>query len=234
LSAKFQTNMTDPTKLSDIFIVIPAFNEQKRLPRILKDLGKTRFRIIVVDDGSTDGTGESLGRWGDILTISHKINLGKGSAMKTGCRKAFAMGAKAVIFMDADGQHRAQDLNNFTSALSHGYQVVFGSRNFGMGVPFVRYMGNKFASLLVSFLFGIYVSDLTCGYRGVTKEAFERINWESSGYSVETEMVIKAAKYKLKYCEVPVEVLYFDRVKGVTILDAFAIFFDVLRWRLSL
>ena len=97
----------------------------------------------------------------------------------------------------------------------------------------MRFLGNKFASVLIVLLFGIYVSDLVCGYRALSKEAFKKINWESAGYAVETEMVIKTGKYGLKFCEVSIETVYLDNVKGVTILDAVNILFDVFRWRLT-
>ena len=164
--------------------------------------------------------------------LTHRVNLGKGAAMKTGAEAAFAFGADGVIFMDSDGQHKVSDLPKFVEALKK-YDVVLGSRTLSHGVPLVRFLGNKFASMLIASLFGIYVSDLVCGYRAITKDAYEKVAWESSGYAVETEMVIKTAKYGLKYCEVPVETVYLDNVKGVTILDAFNILLDVFRWRLT-
>lgn len=98
----------------------------------------------------------------------------------------------------------------------------------------VRYLGNKFASVLVGFFFGIYVSDLLCGFRGVTRDAYEKIKWESSGYGVETEMVIRTGKAKVGHCEVPIETIYLSGVKGVTILDAFGILLQVVKWRLTI
>jgi hypothetical protein len=100
-------------------------------------------------------------------------------------------------------------------------------------MPLVRFLGNKFASVLISLLFGIYVSDLICGFRAFTKNAYKKIKWESRGYGIETEMIIKTGKAGLRHCEVPVETVYYDRFKGVTILDAFSILFDVFKWRLA-
>ena len=217
-----------------IFVVIPAYNEAKRIGEVLSGLKRTELPVVVIDDGSSDKTVEVAKKHG-VTTLRHKINLGKGAAMKTGAQAAFGLGADAVIFMDSDGQHRVEGLDNFVRALKSGMSdVVFGSRNLSMGVPLDRYLGNKVASVLVSLLFGIYVSDLICGYRALTKKAFKRLNWESSGYGVETEMVILTRKRHLKYCEVPVATLYYDKVKGVTILDAIGILFDVIRWKLTL
>ena len=223
----------------NICIVIPAYNEEKRIGSVLQDLRDVKLPIIVVDDGSTDKTERVLQKIQNpnskIQMLRHRVNLGKGAAMKTGAEAAFGMGADAVIFMDSDGQHKGQDLGGFIEALEKGkFDIIFGSRNLSYGVPFVRFMGNKFASVFVSLLFGIYVSDLLCGFRAITKKAYQKIKWESTGYAVETEMVIKTAKFRLKHCEVPVQTVYLDSVKGVTILDAFNILFNVIYWRINL
>ena len=222
----------------NIFIVIPAYNEEKHIKRVLGEVVKSGLRVIVVDDGSVDETADILTPFtihhSPFTRLNHRVNLGKGAAMKTGAEAAFEMGADAIIFMDSDGQHKASDLPKFVKALKNGkFDVVFGSRNLSVGVPFVRLLGNKFAARLISLLFGIYVPDLICGYRALTKKAYKRIIWESTGYAVETEMVIKTGKYGLKYCEVPIETVYLDSVKGVTVIDALNILFDVFRWRVT-
>lgn len=216
-----------------IAIVIPAYNEQRHVTRVLHDVLPLGYPVFVVDDGSSDQT-FTLAAKTSAVVLRHKINLGKGAAMKTGAEAAFNAGADAVIFMDSDGQHKVDDLMGFISALHGGKtDVVFGTRNLSLGVPLVRYVGNKFASLLIRFFFGIYVSDLLCGFRAITKSAFRQMNWTSSGYGVETEMAILTGKYNLKFCESPVEVVYFDHYKGVTVFDAVHILFNVLAWRIK-
>lgn len=219
-----------------IFIIIPLYNEEKHISGVLRDVSKYRYPILVINDGSADNsirkiTGSNLK---GIAVLEHKVNLGKGAAMKTGAEYAFGKGADGVIFMDSDGQHAAADIPKFVKALEENYQVVFGSRNLNLNLPLVRYFGNKAASVLVNLLFGIYVSDLVCGFRALSKEGYKAVRWESPGYGVETEMVIRSAKKRVKTCEVPVETIYHNRVKGVTIVDAFGIFFSVLKWRLRI
>lgn len=216
-----------------IYIVVPAYNEGKRIGKVLKELKAQRLPVIVVDDGSKDNTYKEALK-SKYLVLKHRINLGKGAAMKTGAMAAFKLGADAVIFMDSDGQHKVEDLPNFTKALNTKTDIVFGSRNLGLKMPFVRFAGNKVASVFVNILFGIYVSDLVCGFRAITKKAFSKIMWESTGYGVETEMVIRTAKSGLIHCEVPVKTVYYDQYKGVSIMDAFDILFSVLRWRIKL
>ena len=219
-----------------IFVAVPLFNEKKHINLVLKDINKYKLPIIIVNDGSTDGSEIGIKdlRIKNLVLLEHKINLGKGAAMKTGAEYAFKKGADAVIFMDSDGQHKANDLSKFVDALKSGkYDVVLGSRNLSMGVPLVRYLGNKAASLVLRFLFGVYVSDPICGFRALTKTGYKKIKWESDGYGVETEMVAKIGKYNIKHTEVPVETIYIDGVKGVTLFDAFGILGEVVKWRFT-
>lgn len=222
-----------------IAIVMPVFNEEKHIENVLIGLSKQKLPVIVVNDGSKDKskaiTEKLASRYPLITSLSHSVNLGKGSAMKTGAEYAFSKGFDAIIFMDSDGQHAVSDLSKFVEKLNtNKFDLVFGSRNLNLGVPFIRYIGNKVASVFVSLLFGIYVSDLISGYRAITSKAYKKIKWQSQGYGVETEMVIRAKKANLKYCEIAVETIYFDEFKGVSILDAFNVFLNVLYWRLKI
>jgi glycosyltransferase involved in cell wall biosynthesis len=220
-----------------ISIVIPLFNEEKHILDVLKGVRKYDYPVIVVDDGSTDESKAKVvaSKLKDIKLIEHKINLGKGAAMKTGAEYAFEQGAEAVVFIDSDAQHNPEDLGKFIKSLeAKNCEVVFGSRNLNLGVPLVRYLGNKFASLLVALFFRIYVSDILCGFRAITRSAYQKIKWESTGYGVETEMVIRTGKLRMNFCEVPVETIYHSGVKGVTLLDAIGILAQVVKWRLTI
>jgi len=216
-----------------IFLVIPGYNEAAHIGNVLKGALKCGLPVVFVDDGSSDKTQKVVKSFKKVVYARHKINLGKGAAIKTGAEIAFKKGAEGVIFMDSDGQHKPSDIGKFVEKLGEGYDVVLGTRNYSSGVPLVRYLGNKLASILVSILFRIYVSDLICGFRATTRNAFNKMELESADYAVETEMVIKIKKKGLSYCEVPVETVYNDTAKGVTILDAVNIFFEVVRWRLT-
>lgn len=220
-------------------VVLPIHNEGSRVTDILEKLNKKRLPVFAVNDGSSDSTSkilsESKKKFAYLTVINHKINLGKGAALRTGCDAAVESGAQAIIMMDSDGQHEVEDIDNFLdNDLLLSYDIIFGSRNLTINNPLVRLLGNKFASILVSILFGIYVSDLLCGFRAFNSKIYKKIIWESKGYGVETEMVVKTARYKLKFCEVPVQTIYHDKTKGVTLLDSLGIFFDVLKWKINL
>jgi glycosyltransferase involved in cell wall biosynthesis len=221
----------------NIFIVIPFYNEQKHITTVVKDLLEYRLPIILIDDGSNDGYESKINnlKSSSLTLLKHKINLGKGAAMKTGADYAFANGADAIIFMDGDGQHKPEDLPKFIKALkTTSADIVFGSRNYSYGVPLIRFLGNKLASVVLTVLFGIYVSDVLCGYKGLTKKAYKKVRWNSIGYGVETEIVVRTGKMKLDFCEIPVQSIYHDKVKGVTMLDAFEILWGVIKWRFTI
>ena len=213
----------------NIFVIIPALNEESRIGKVLTGVQKKRFPIVVVDDGSKDKTSRVAKRFTPYV-LKHPINLGKGAALKTGCLAAFKLGAEAVIFMDSDGQHKASDLPKFVKGLK-SCNVVFGVRNFGK-IPLVRLLGNKLITSIVGLFFGIKVQDILCGFKAFTKKAFEKVRWYSSGYGVETEIVALTGKYNLKNCEVPVATLYYDKFKGLTIEQGMGIMLEIIQFKL--
>jgi glycosyltransferase involved in cell wall biosynthesis len=220
-----------------ISIVIPLYNEEQYISEVLNGLAPYKLPVIVVDDGSTDKSLQKLknSKNKNFQVLEHKVNLGKGAAMKTGADWAFSNGSDAVIFMDSDNQHEAADVSKFVSALeSKKYDIVFGTRNYNYGVPLVRFLGNKFASVLLKVMFNIFITDVLCGFKGMTKDAYKKLKWNSTGYGVETEIVARAGKNKLSFKEVPIQTIYHDKDKGVTILDAFGVLGQVIVWKFTI
>ncbi len=217
-----------------ITIVIPAYNEGRRLNQVIASIRKmtSGFPIIIVDDGSKRPV--RLRAKSDLTILRHQINLGKGAALKTGVDYAFDHQAQAVILMDADGQHDPAEIPDFVEKLEQKYDLVFGTRRTGQDMPMSRLLLNKFSSILVNLLFGVYVSDIPSGFRALTQKAYRKVFWESARYSVETEMVVNLGKHRdeLKYIEIPVKTVYKDLYKGFTVLNALSIFWQVLWWKL--
>ncbi|MBU1071522.1 glycosyltransferase family 2 protein [Patescibacteria group bacterium] len=217
-----------------IFLIIPSFNEGSRLHQTINKAKKyiAEKNIIVVDDGSR--APESLPKNSKATLIRHQLNLGKGMAMKTGAKYAFSQKADAIVYIDADLQHNPKYLPKFKKLLKTN-DLVFASRRPSLNAPMVRLLGNKLASIYINILFGIYVSDLLSGYRALNKKAFKLLNWTSPRYGVETEMVARLGKYKnkLKWAEFPIETIYVNKYKGVTIIDAIKILTNSIWWKLS-
>src|SRR3989344_4858989 len=217
------------------FVVTPVVNEEKRIGKVLSELKKTKFAVLVIDDGSKDNTFKIVSKFVNnnsrFKVLRHGVNLGKGAAMKTGAEAAFKMGADALIFMDGDGQHDISDLSKFVNKLSN-YDVVFGEREIFQGVS-VRIYGNRLFSFLANLLFRTDLVDYLCGYRAITSKAYQKIKWESSGYEVESEMVARVLKNNIKYTKVKGKSIYHDVFKGFTIMDAIKLLYNIVSWRLT-
>ena len=140
--------------IKEIYIVIPVFNEGKVICDVIADLRQWGYyNLIIVDDGSSDNT-YSQALSVDAITLRHKINRGKGAAVKTGFAAAKLLGAGIVVTMDGDGQHDPQDIENLTKPiLEEEVDVVLGSRllNTG-GMPFIKVIANKIGNIVTIFL----------------------------------------------------------------------------------
>ena len=100
-------------------------------------------------------------------------------------------------------------------------------------MPLVFKFGNWFINKTISFLYGIKIKDSQCGYRVFTSKAYKKLRWESSDYSMESEMIAKIGKFRVLYKEIPIETIYSDKYKGTTIIDGIKIVFKLLFWRLN-
>lgn len=214
---------------------MPGYNEEKYLGRVLKKLKAVTNNIVFIDDGSTDKTAE-IAQKNITHVLVHKVNLGKGAAMKTGCEYAFdQLSAKAVIFMDSDDQHDPQQLKLFFSELKKGSQVIFGVRKFSAErMPLSRFLGNKLFSALVTVLFHQYIPDIPSGFKALTKKAYHLVKWSSQGYEVEMEIAVKVAKSNIPFSTVEIETIYHDIEKGMNILDGLGVVMRLFQWRLGI
>lgn len=216
---------------SNIWVVVPVYNEAKYLARFVDKLLEFTPRIIVVNDGSTDRTQEILANKPPLKYLHHLSNLGKGAAVKTGCEYAFRrLHAQAVIVMDGDDQHSVSDLPAFIEALKKGASIIHGVRRLDDRMPKSRIFANRSMSLLIRLLFGRYIADIPSGFKAFTRSAYSAIRWQSSGYEVETEIAVRIAKSDLSYAEVPISTVYLDKQYGFNLLDAVQILIKLPYW----
>jgi glycosyltransferase involved in cell wall biosynthesis len=220
-------------------IVIPARNEAPRLPTVLDTLpeslpGVGEILVVVVDDGSDDGTGARAREHG-ARVARHVVNLGKGAALRTGCEAAVRLGADLIVTMDADGQHQAIDLPRLVAPLLAGEaDVVLTYREATRGsMPAVLKFGNTALSSTLKLMFGVDIRDTQCGLRAFTSDAYPRLRWEAHDYSVESEMLVRMARNHLRYVEVPIATVYGNRYKGTQPIDGVKILGQLLRLRLG-
>ena len=217
-----------------IAAVIPARNEVNRIRQVVEQALAFVNYVVVVDDGSTDGTLSQLNDLGDkVIPLRHRVNLGKGSALKTGCDAALRLKADVIVCLDADGQHNPASIPNFIEALQQrNLDIVFGMRQFNRNMPVTMLIGNQFLSQCINKLFHVLVHDTQSGYRAFTALAYGKLRWHSSGYEAETEMIVRAGEKKLKYGEIDIDTIYHDNYKGTTAFDGMRILFHILRWKL--
>lgn len=218
----------------DIWVVVPAYNEQPYLARVLPKILRQTSNVILVDDGSVDDTTVIAQRYlANVLT--HRVNLGKGAALKTGCEYAFEyMGAKAVVIMDADDQHDPAELPLFFQKLDGKAEVVLGVRTTDQHMPFLRKWANHLSSYAIQLLFGHYIPDIPSGYKGFTHQAYQHIKWDATGYEVELELAARMAKHQVAFDTIEIQTIYHDMNKGMTMLDVLQMLLHVVNWRFSL
>lgn len=214
-----------------IWIILAAYNEEKHIGKVIDKTKKFCPNIIVVDDGSRDKTYD-IARRKKVVVLRHVVNLGKGSASKTGCDFALKKGAETIILMDADGQHEPEEIPFFLKKLKNK-DIVFGYRKFTKTMPIVFRFGNNVINTATRILYGIKLKDTQCGYRAMTANAYKKVRWNSTDYAMESEMIANAGKHRLKYGEAQVETIYSEKYKGTTVVDGIKIVLNMLLWRLK-
>jgi glycosyltransferase involved in cell wall biosynthesis len=187
--------------------VIPAFNEEKAVAAVVDGCRRLSPAVYVVDDGSTDRTGERAAAAGAVV-VRHEANRGKGAALGTGMQRAAADGFEAVAFLDADGQHDPGELPALLAAAEAGADVVVGCRRFDAEMPLVRRWTNRLTSWILSRLARRRLADSQSGFRVVRVSAWPRLRPESARFAAEGEMLVRAARAGLRIAEVPVKTNY--------------------------
>ena len=192
-------------------VLIPAYNEERNLKRVLDDLKSyvDKDRVIVVDDGSKDNT-RIIAEESGVCVISHKNNLGKGEALRSGFKEAVKKNVSWIIVMDSDFQHQPKDIPRFLKKAEEGnVDIILGSRmNNIKEMPFHRILSNKITSFLISLRIGQKVEDSQCGFRIIRKNVIEEISLNKSHFSLESELLLKAGLKKFKIGSVRIETIY--------------------------
>lgn len=215
------------------WVVLPAYNEGKYLRAVLKELTKITQNVVVIDDGSVDQT-PAIATEFPVHLLIHKVNLGKGAALKTGCEFAFRkLKAQQVVLMDSDNQHRPQEVISLASKLSPQTPIVLGVRAFNHQMPLARRIGSRSLSWWIKIWYGVYIPDVLSGFRSFTKDIYPKIEWRSSRYGVEAEMIAKIAKHNISYQTVSISTIYHDYVRGMTMLDALSLYLQLWFWRFT-
>jgi glycosyltransferase involved in cell wall biosynthesis len=189
--------------------VIPAYNEARTIGDVVAGIGRVVDSVIVVDDGSSDGTAER-GRAAGAEVIVHDGNRGKGTAVRTGLARVFEGEFTHVLLLDGDLQHLPDEAALLVAeAVRSGADVVVGERRFERDrMPAARYHANRIGSRALSWFVGASVQDTQCGFRLFRVDALRPLTLIASGYDIETEMLIKVRRRGGRVAGVPITAVY--------------------------
>ncbi len=219
-------------------VIMPVYNEAETLAKAVERVRAAApdCEIIIVDDGSTDGTVEKFAAPRDkIRIVRHSVNRGKGAALRTG----FGMSTGDVILVqDADLEYNPQDYARLLDPIQNGEaDVVYGSRFLGgphRVLFFWHYLGNKFLTLLSNMLTNLNLTDMETGYKVFRREVIESIDLKSNRFGFEPEVTAKVARKKWRVYEVPIQYhgRTYEQGKKITWKDGALALFYIVWYRL--
>ena len=191
--------------------VIPAYNEAGHVGKVVKASKAFVDEVLVVDDGSTDGTCLEASAAG-ARVFRHWVNRGVGGATATGLRAALQSGADVIVTLDADGQHLPEEIPRVVAPVLNGTaDVVIGCRLLNhKGMPLLRVVANRIADACTWLLFGVYLSDTQSGFRAYSRTAAQSIDIRTSGMEVCSEIIVLAVRSGLRVAQVPITPVYTD------------------------
>ncbi len=193
----------------ETLIVIPVYNHAATLRQVVLGANKVHERVLVVDDGSTDGGADVL-RGLPVLVRRHKKNRGKGAAILTAARAARDLGMSHIVTLDADGQHDPEEIHRFLHLIPrHPEAVLVGKRDFaGAGAPASRRFGRAFSNFWFRVQTGRRVGDSQSGFRAYPLEVLLHLPFREKGYAFEIEVLVRAAWAGVEIRDVEISVVY--------------------------
>ncbi len=194
-------------------ILIPAYNEERHIGKLLKQIRmNSDAHIIVYDDGSSDNTVLIAEKYADKVYV-HKKNQGKGKTLLDGIM-LMKLDYEYALLMDADGQHSPEDINEFLNQT--GYDIVIGHRNMNLiNMPVIRYLTNRVTTLVTSVAAHRKTYDSQSGFRMVRTESVSQIPIKTFRFQMESEMLIKAGKMHMKIGKASVKTIYGDEISKI-------------------
>ena len=234
---------TPPPKLRKLSVVVPVFNERNTLVEILRRMRAVELpdgierEIIVIDDGSTDGTRDVLKQLGDstVRVVMHEHNRGKGAAVRTGIKHATG---DYVLVQDADLEYDPDDWPRLIAPVLRGRaRVVYGSRFTGerRNMLFLHWIGNRLLSLTTNVLYNTTLSDMETCYKVVDRELLTSLDLHANHFDIEPEITAKILKRGVRIYEVPISYTgrEIDEGKKITWRDGFSALYTLIKYRFT-
>lgn len=220
-----------------VFMVVPAYNEARRLDAVLEDLARSGHGIVVVDDGSRDRTAEVAKRHG-CYVLRHSFNRGQGAALQTGITFALREGADLIVTFDADGQHQMSDLPALMEPVVSGRaDVALGNRFLSRqsNVPPARKVILQLGRVFTYLTSGVRVGDCHNGYRAFSRKAAAVLGLRQDRMAHASEIYDQIKQSGLRYEEVPVTIRYTQETlaKGQKLSNSVSVLFQYLYGKIA-
>jgi glycosyltransferase involved in cell wall biosynthesis len=201
-----------------VCVLMPTYNNQRTLKHVLDSVLSYTDQVIVVNDGSTDATSDILKSYTTLDVVSYEKNVGKGWALRKGFERARNLGYDYVISIDSDGQHFADDLPQFLTAIEQAPgALAIGARNMEQSsVPGKSSFGNKFSNFWFWVETGLKLPDTQSGYRLYPIYRMKDINFITKKFEFEIEVIVRAAWCGIDVIPVPVKVFYAEKESRIS------------------
>lgn len=212
--------MTNAAASHRFLTALPVYNEAAHVEAVLDEVLQVTPDVLVVDDGSTDGTGDLLARRDDIRLVRHDANRGYGAALATAYAATLAGPWGGLVTIDCDGQHQPRLIPDFIAALSTGsVDIVSGSRYLrrfpgDSAPPVARRRINEEITAEINVRLGLSLTDAFCGFKAYSRRALRRLHVTETGYAMPLEVWVQAAAAGLRIVELPVPLLYLDLARS--------------------
>jgi polyprenyl-phospho-N-acetylgalactosaminyl synthase len=221
---------------AQVYVVIAAYNEGAVISRVVTEVRRAGYQVVLVDDGSPDTTAD-IARAAGATVIEHPFNLGQGAALQTGIEYAQTQGAAFIVTFDADGQHRVSEISRLTAALvEERADFALGSRFLGHApnLPPLRRLMLRAATLFTRLATGLQVTDTHNGLRAMTRRGAAAIRLRQNRMAHASEFLSQIGASGLHYVERPVTIEYtaYSLAKGQNMRDAVLILLDLFARRL--
>ena len=236
-----ERDRTAPPKIRKLSVIVPVFNERNTLVEIVRRMRAVELpenietEIIVVDDGSDDGTRDVLRQLGDstVRIVMHPNNRGKGAALRTGFASATG---EYVLVQDADLEYDPEDWPKLLQPVIRGKaRVVYGSRFTGerRNMLFLHWVGNRFLSLTTNVLYNTTLSDMETCYKLIDRQLLDTLTLHSNRFEIEPELTAKILKRGVRIYEVPISYTgrEMDEGKKITWRDGVTALYTLVRYR---
>ena len=218
----------------EVLVAILAYNEEKKISEVLNMVSKKFRNILVVDNNSEDLTNKKVQNF-PVFLIKHKFNLGKSDSMKTALEFAKIKKFKYLAFMDADGQHKTDDLINICEKIYEDEnEIIIGYRKNLSYLNLKKRIGTIILQKLFTFLYQKELFDIQSGLRIFKITIEPKIYWYSTGinhYFADAEITCNAVKNRCKIDQIPIETHSSEEYKGMNIIQGIYLMIMIIYWR---